>query len=327
LNGLHLLVPSVLTDHLLCCREIIQPIFREAECNRDVFFSTGTADAAEPEVGKKLKAALRNVNLSEESLRNAIYTELKQHQNVEFPASASQGGSNMLLRSLGCHIFQNDERYLETSLESLLNEFCESQPQLQQEDKYQIKERLLKGLNVTTTSRPALTVVRGKTMIFGEVKNADSYSTENASRQCALYLCALLYFFRVHMGMPVESVFGFCLCGCRCRGLKGEYAVCRIRISAPAHLGASIVSHVFETQHDIDDMTGIQLLMNFLKSGKALEKNHELTTKQHALRRIPALLTLPVHLWKDDGLVLNGTTSIVFRGNQIEIERLSQAQK
>jgi hypothetical protein len=73
-------------------------------------------------------------------------------------------------------------------------------------------------------------------------------------------------------------------------------------------------------QHSTDDMTGMQLLVNFLKYGKtfSLEK----PVVRDTAREIPALLTLPKRLWDDKCLIANGPASMVFGGTLSDITRL-----
>ena len=287
----------------------------------DIFFPDKSHIAPSSEIiGDNVKRALKDRRLSENGLRNAIFTELKRNHGVEFPVSSSQWESEIMLR----RFFRRNERYQETPLKALLNEFYESCLSRDEgANEILIQERLLKGLNVTTTSLPDLTVVRERALHFGEIKNDSTYSKPNASKQCALYLCALLYFFRVHMGMKVRSVFGFCLCGYGCFGAKkNEYAVGLVRLSAPEHLGDSLLSQVFWTQCRTDDLFGVQLLVHFLRNGKTQEIGGEIEQVIAASHRIPALLTLPEALWNSPHLVSNGTTSMVFCGNKDEITLL-----
>ena len=125
------------------------------------------------------------------------------------------------------------------------------------------------------------------------------------------------------MGMKVRSVFGFCICGYGCFGAKkNEYAVGLVRLSAPEHLGDSLLSQVFWTQCRTDDLFGVQLLVHFIRNGKTQEVGGEIEQVIEASHRIPALLTLPEALWNSPHLVFNGTTSMVFYGNRDVITRL-----
>jgi hypothetical protein len=124
------------------------------------------------------------------------------------------------------------------------------------------------------------------------------------------------------MGRQIDSVWGFCICGSCCIGLKGKYSIALIKLSAPVMLGNPIVSSVFWDEYSLDDMKGMQLLATFIQRGKAYE-SHEPPKTNLALRyRIPALFSLPVSFWDDPCLISNGTLSTVFRGTQSEITDL-----
>ena len=271
----------------------------------EAFFPEQLEDTTQHSIGENVRRALKNSKLSENGLRNAIFTDLKRRHGAAFPASSSHQGSGMNLRGLRV---RRDEQYKESNLKSLLAECYRSEgfPE----------ERLLRGLNVTTTSLPDLAVLRGESLLFGEVKNDAKYSKAHASKQCALYLCALLYFLRVHMGVRARSVFGFCICGCRCSGIgPKKYAVCLVRLSAPTALGSSLLAQVFSKKCKTEDLSGVELLVRFLRCGKTLEVVGSSEPLVGASHRIPALLTLPEDLWADPSLVLNGTTSMVFKGD------------
>jgi hypothetical protein len=208
--------------------------------------------------------------------------------------------------------------YKEADLANLLLELNTSM--LKKGEEYEKERRILKGLPVTTTSRPDLTVMRKGTLVFGEVKNNAKYTKQHAWRQCTLYLCTLLYYFRVRLGKKVESVFGFYVCGCGCT--SGKYKIGLIKLSAPSTLGAPILSQAFRGTYATGDMTGMELLVKFLKGGKACEFYEPAENDLDVVHRIPALLSLPVSFWEDPCLVTNGTRSIVFRGKQDDISRL-----
>lgn len=100
--------------------------------------------------------------------------------------------------------------------------------------------RIVRGLPVTTTSEPDLAPLdtRGPAQIrLGEFKNARNDSVEQAKAQCIMYLLGLLYWLRVELGSPIESVFGFYFCGCRCQDQKGTYTVGIVKLSASQFLG------------------------------------------------------------------------------------------
>jgi hypothetical protein len=162
----------------------------------DLFFHDVAAVNAKVEIRDNLQAALKNDDLPENDLRYAIHDELK-HQGVPFPASE----------------IKDKEEYTEAELFTLLYEWYQT---LEIGVQYKKEEDFLHGLLVPTSSKPDLTVCRENTMLFGEIKNCKAYKNSSALSQCAVYLAALLYFIRVRMGVAVESVFGFFVCGCCC---------------------------------------------------------------------------------------------------------------
>lgn len=287
----------------------------------EVFFPDDADDLPEASivVGKNVVRALSTKGMVEESLRNAIYTDLKTNHSIEFPKSSERWRSEMRLR----RTFTADYRYKERDLAHILNEFyCAGEGGDQgTETEVLFAERILSGLNVTTTSLPDMTVLRGESLYFGEFKNSDKYSPDNAAKQCVLYLYALLYFFRVRLGNPVKAVFGFWVCGRDCFGTSGKYAVGLVRLAAPLNLGSPLVPQVLTRFYDTDDVGGIQSLIRFLKTGKIIEPG-DADQPVDPSRRIPALLTLPESLWESTLLVANGTASMVFKGNASDIRGL-----
>jgi hypothetical protein len=327
---------------------------KESYCSSELFFfEDADASVTVPEIGKELKSALKVANMKEEMLRNAIYRELKLRNGVQFPRVNAIKESheyqeadlgNLLLELYPYMLSQREDQESNPSMseggeeddnqelkqyKSQSGEEDEEEKQEEEEikkedegEEYEKEERILKGLPVTTTSRPDLAVLRDNTFLFGECKNNTSYTIDHASNQCTLYLCTLLYFFRVRMGKPVESVFGFFVCGCGCSDLDGRYAIGLIKLSAPRLLGSQMLCQKFCGTYPTDNMKGMELLVNFLKNGKTVEF-HKLAEKdQDEQHRIPALFSLPVELWNDPCLVRNGTSSIVFRCSKKDVTRL-----
>lgn len=276
-----------------------------------IFFpdnARGDPDAVK--IGQNVHRALKRPHDKEERLRNAVYTELKLNHGINFPASSEHWNLEVTLRSKT----SMDHRYKENDLAHLLHEFHRQRAGHEDsKEKDRIMPRLLHGLNVTTTSLPDMTVLREKYLYFGEFKNSDKYTNESAAKQCTLYLYALLYFFRVRLGLDVKAVFGFWVCGPGCFTRRKQYSVGFVRLSAPRELGGSLVPEVFSTLHGIDSVAGIQRLICFLKIGNIVELEEQGAALQ-LNRRIPALLSLPGNLWESPFLVTNGSASMVFRG-------------
>ena len=112
--------------------------------------------------------------------------------------------------------------------------------------------RVMRGLPVTTTSKPDMAILQNSTrtdiriappdppkpqLVLGDFKNGSNYSQDDTRAQCVMYLVALLYWLRVELGEPVEAVYGFYFCGQQCKGPDNTYTVGLIKLSAPTWLG------------------------------------------------------------------------------------------
>jgi hypothetical protein len=156
-----------------------------------------------------------------------IFKELKGNADLSFP----EGSDN-----------NNCEAYREMELKAHFMKFGEKFEEFKEKLVIHDKEQ---GLLVTTRSRPDLCVLRKlperhTEVKFGEVKHGQAYSKNSASRQALLYLHGLLYFYRVKLGIPVDTVYGFVICGHKCRGVKSdEYAVGLLKLTSPQGLGMS----------------------------------------------------------------------------------------
>ena len=186
--------------------------------------------------------------------------------------------------------------------------------------------RIMRGLPVTTTSKPDLVPLRREKntgtdkiqVVMGEFKNADKYTEKKAQTQCLMYLIGLIYWLRCVRGQPVEDVYGFYLCGCRCSDSddKSQYTVGLLKLSAPKHLGGLVEATCFPVSAPVANPYPLQLLIHFLKNGRKWTIKSQ-TLDQHTTRTpLPCFFVLPTDLWQDgDGyeLVVHGTLSIVFR--------------
>ena len=278
---------------------------QEVETDEIFFPGEGRGHPDQIAIGKNVENALQRSWYKEEALRNAVYTDLILNHGISFPESSYHWAGERKLRSLT----KADQRYKECDLAHILLEFHQ---QLTGADASLPITRLLHGLNVTTSSLPDMTILKENCLCFGEFKNSNKYTNESAAKQCTLYLFALIYFFRVRLGLDVKAVFGFWVCGPGCFTRTKEYSVGFIRLSAPEHLGDSLVPQVYSSSHCVKSVAGIQQLVSFLKFGNAIEATR--LKAVHADCRIPALLSLPRKLWESPLLVSNGTASMVFRG-------------
>lgn len=283
--------------------------------NEDV---KGINDIPDYEVSNSVQRALKGTWQREKTLRDAVYTDLLMNQGVEFPTSSlkQENPSRFSLALRGAFPKKN-KVYQEATLANLLSEFARD---LNYTTTHTSMQRIVQGLPVTTTSEPDLAPLdtRGDTtqIRLGEFKNASNYNVAKAKVQCTMYLLGLLYWLRVELGTPVESVFGFYFCGRRCedQNKKGTYTVGFLRLSAARFLGDNMEVDCFELKRRASDLLPMRLLIHFLKKGKRWDVPS--SDPVPVTRRIPSLFTLPFSLWQDESderrLILHGTLSIVF---------------
>lgn len=160
-------------------------------------------------------------------------------------------------------------------------------------------------------------------MCMGEFKNSDSYHEEKASTQCLMYLLGHLYWLRTVLGKPVETIYGFYVCGVRCSDQGGTfYTVGLLKLSAPQYLGDVMKAVRLSITSKVEDMFPLRMLIHFLVQGN----RWSISDLPVAKSPIPCLFVLPTNLWSDDGsdrtLVIHGTLSIFFRINATGIDRL-----
>ena len=268
-------------------------------------------------MSKQVKAALNGRLTSEESLRNAVYTNLIEDHGITFPDSSAQkvkGVSKILRSAAGLP----NKVYKEADLAALMVEYGELVGHTSKS-----MERIMKELPVTTTSRPDLAPLGSRDghdiqIRFGEFKNAKNYNKKIASAQCAMYLLALLYWLCTELGKPVEAVYGFYFCGRRCEDEDNSYSVGFIKLSAPSMLGESLQLEGYETTDHIDSNVPMNALIHFLRNGKRWSVSGKSVAGGVVAPKkwIPSLFTLPTSLWEDEQedrqLIIHGTLSIVF---------------
>ena len=291
-------------------------------------------------VSSTVKKLLQDASFltSEQRLRNAVYTDLMDNHGIQFPASSlAVSGVRKGLRRINSNI---SRRYDKTNLSSLMFEYANQHRGRTIEKSM---ERIMRGLPVTTTSLPdmcplidaldpeaennALRVDRSTQLRLGEFKNAHEYTKINALAQVVYYLHGLLYFLRVELGEKVDRVYGFCVCGCKCRdqGSNTTYAVTLVRLCAPEILGETIKVEIFTLQRSTTDMLPMQLLVHFLKHGKRWKVSPNDSTISTDVQLTPSLFTLPTNLWENKTLVRHGTLSIVFHGTSQEISNILES--
>ena len=248
-------------------------------------------------VGQACSLAFADKKGVENRLRNAIFAELRNHHGLSFPDDSGEG--------------QYKEKNLKKLFESFGHSFGEK---LSVADKEQ-------GFLITTTSSPDLCVQRTTAeslteVKLGELKQGATYTRGSATRQGLRYLHALLYFYRVKLGIPVDSVYGFTVCGPKCSDLQDEYSVGLLKLSAPQWLGDVFSGVKYISTYGIENMDGVKLLIHFLTRGNVSDIKSALNHRRLVGERHASLFAVPRALWKNtDGveLVTGGTCAMVFR--------------
>ena len=152
-------------------------------------------------------------------------------------------------------------------------------------------------------------------LVVGELKHRGEYAKSQCEKQALIHMSAVFYWLRVTMGLPAQSVYGFAVCGPKCKDID-FHSVTLLKMSAPACLGGEFIheknSHFASHQNDT---TPIKTLVQFLKNG-----NRGMSSVGDPLpldRRGPFCFALPLPFWgantPDYELVAGGTVAIVFR--------------
>jgi len=253
------------------------------------------------EMAPYVKRTLNSWWASEETLRNAVYTDLKCNHGVQFPESCLQedtGIARVLRKAIGRETLKCNK----TDLSDLMAE-CGRQRGHSSTN----MRRIMRGLPVTTTSKPDLSPLdsRGESVQirFGEFKNAPNYSANSARSQCIMYLLGLLHWLRTKLGEPVDAVHGFCFCGRRCADQNQTYCVGLVKLTAPMCLGDELRAKFVQVTDDATSPIPMNALIHFLKHGKRWSISSSTCGEDgliEAHRRVPSLFTLPSSLWKDD---------------------------
>jgi hypothetical protein len=123
-----------------------------------------------------------------------------------------------------------------------------------------------------------------------------------------LSLRPFVFFSRTPRHSSAVRVWILCVCGGLCGGLGDSYAVGLLELTAPKKLGGMLSTHCHTCFCKLNDPAGMQLLVKFLLDGRKMIKPLDQLNVEQG---IPALLSIPNDLWKDEGLVLNDTSSIV----------------
>lgn len=243
---------------------------------------------------------------SEDSVRNDIYTVLLAHQTaigIEFPKSSFAGSTGGI------------SKYAEKELKTIFTQHAKKHAKNEHMN-YSVKEKE-QGLLLKLTSKPDICILRGREIIVGEIKQKPNYDMSWAKRQCSVYCYGVLYYYRVILGIPVDRVFGFWVCGPNCKDLKknsnNKYAVGIMEVQAPTALGEIFTGKQYMDMYDLTSNDGLKLLLQFLKDGKiaSIEKKLQVSIED----RGPHHFSLPSALWEQKGfsIVKGGTSAMVFK--------------
>jgi hypothetical protein len=138
-----------------------------------------------------------------------------------------------------------------------------------------------------STARDETGVVTDSDISFWEIKNDDGYMARNAIDQGVCYLMLLQYWWKVFCGREVDEVYGFTVCGPKCRDTKGHkrnlfgnvtnsnYVICLIKLSAPLTLGGINKATILEKWCNLGDDEGVKLLYRFLSSKRLWNRIRE----------------------------------------------------
>jgi len=304
--------PTIDEGRLIDISTVVDKIISEE--NLGHFFENGVGDKSNWAgrngyvIADSVLKILGNPEASEEELQNAVFTDLLVNHSIPFldtSCSSKKTDKN------------GNKKYTESGLSKLLEEFGKIVSQQDTKNMHKI----MRGLPVTTTSKPDLAPLHNRNseleIRLGEFKNADNYTEEQARTRCIMYLLTLLYWLRTVLGIPVESVYGFYVCGRRCSDQRGHrYTVALLKLSAPQYLGDELRAICLSLRREIYNPLPLQFLIHFLKAGKRWVMADQIPRITDLHRRIPSLFVLPTSLWVDDRdrrLVEHGTLSIVFR--------------
>jgi hypothetical protein len=272
-------------------------------------------------IDQRVMKVLQDKEASEEELRDAVFTDFMDNHEITFLESSISANKDK----------NGSKKYTE----SFLNNFLVKFGKLSDEQEINHMRPILRGLPVTTTSKPDLVPLRPGNntgideieIVMGEFKNADKCTEELARTQCLMYLIGLIYWLRCVRGQPVEDVYGFYFCGRRCSDSKDKvhYTVGLLKLSAPKHLGGLVEATCFTVLAPVTDPYPLQLLIHFLKNGRKWTINSQTLAQQPIRTPLPCFYVLPTNLWQNgDGydLVVHGTLSIVFRVTAAGLGRL-----
>jgi hypothetical protein len=179
------------------------------------------------------------------------------------------------------------------------------------------------GLVVTKTSRPDLAFLLSAKDNDGKI---DIYITFGEIKNHVNYLMALQYWWKVICAREVDDVYGFTICGQRCKDMKPgkrahdgiptspNYMIAIIKLSASEKLGHRKVATVLQKCCSITQPDGAHLLFRFLSRNPL----NRIGNKPKIPKPCAAWMSAPAdfvrHVVAQIGwsLMKNGTLALVF---------------
>ena len=158
-----------------------------------------------------------------------------------------------------------------------------------------------------------------KELVVGELKHRDSYTIAQCVAQGLLCMQTMLYCLRVTMGLPVGCVYGFGVCGSKCKDVgPSSYVVVLLKVTAPEKLGDPFVYQSKSlVARSLADTSPIGTLIQFLRAGERSMRTLGNSDAIPVGLRAPAYFALPLHYWNNTSqeykLITGGRVAIVFK--------------
>eukprot|EP00797_Seminavis_robusta_P013160 Sro2025_g311650.1 n/a (426) ;mRNA; r:10966-12243 len=134
-------------------------------------------------------------------------------------------------------------------------------------------------------------------------------------RQCAGYLWHQLWWFRTVQGLGVEQVYGFVICGPKCKDVENKVVVSLLILSQCAKIGDKFNLYEYRKSYDVDDTTAFNSLKLFVES--QFDRKLAAAKPIPSDRICPGIMMIPQHLIVGpDGvwnIVNSGTAALIFR--------------
>ena len=177
------------------------------------------------------------------------------------------------------------------------------------------------GLPVTSKSRPdfAFWNTKNQVLVLGEGKNNSTYDPKDAYRQCVSYLIANLYYCVVLKQKPVETVYGFTICGPLCKDVakNGTFRVDLISLSLPNIIGGKLQMRLCSS-NSIDDLATFLNILPEISPAEE-EASSSSTAGDVISLRCSSLLKIPKEMLREKAqndswsVVKNATSALVMK--------------